>query len=38
MVTPIALFSDLSLSGQVNLLTTESFDRPGQMFGNHLAA
>jgi hypothetical protein len=33
--TPIALFSDLSLSGQVNLMTTESFDRPRQMFGTN---
>jgi hypothetical protein len=30
-VGPAALFSDLALSGQVNLLTTESFDRPGQL-------
>jgi hypothetical protein len=33
LATPISLFSDLSLSGQVNLLTSDSFDRPGQMFG-----
>jgi len=30
-VGPAALFSDLALSGQVNLLTTESFERPGQL-------
>ncbi len=35
VATPIALFSDLSLSGQVNLMTTESFDRPRQMFGTN---
>jgi len=35
IATPIALFSDLSLSGQVNLMTTESFDRPRQMFGTN---
>ena len=34
-VVPLALFSDLSLSGQVNLMTTESFDRPGEIFGAH---
>jgi hypothetical protein len=27
------IFSDLALSGQVNLLTTGSFDSPGQLFG-----
>jgi hypothetical protein len=30
-VGPAALFSDLALSGQINLLTTESFDRGGQL-------
>ncbi len=35
LATPIALFSDLSLSGQVNLLTSESFNRPGEMFGTN---
>jgi Carboxypeptidase regulatory-like domain/TonB dependent receptor len=30
-VGPAALFSDLALSGQINLLTTESFNRTGQM-------
>ena len=34
-VGPTALFSDLALSGQINLLTTESFDRPGDMFGSN---
>jgi hypothetical protein len=34
LATPIAVLSDLSLSGQVNLMTSESFDRPGQMFGS----
>jgi hypothetical protein len=29
---PIAFFSDLPLSGQVNLMTIESFDRPGEIF------
>jgi hypothetical protein len=32
VLTPIALFSDLPLSGQVNLMTTESFNSPGQRF------
>jgi hypothetical protein len=31
IVGPTALFSDLALSGQINLLTTESFDHPGQL-------
>jgi hypothetical protein len=35
IATPIALFSDLSLSGQVNLLTSESFNRPGEMLGTN---
>ena len=29
---PIAFFSDLALSGQVNLMTIESFRSPGQIF------
>ncbi|MEO5740685.1 MAG: TonB-dependent receptor [Vicinamibacterales bacterium] len=33
--TPIAFFSDLSLSGQLNLMTMESFDRPGEIFAEH---
>jgi len=36
-VVPLAFFSDLPLSGQVNLLTTESFDRPGDIFGANAA-
>ena len=32
---PIAFFSDLPLSGQLNLMTTESFDRPGEIFAEH---
>jgi hypothetical protein len=31
-LVPIALFSELPLSGQVNLMTIESFDRPGELF------
>jgi Carboxypeptidase regulatory-like domain len=31
-ILPIAFFSDLPLSGQVNLMTMESFDRPGEIF------
>ncbi len=34
-VIPIAFFSDLPLSGQLNLMTVESFDRPGEIFGTH---
>src|SRR5207302_34256 len=30
-VGPAALFSDLALSGQINLLTTQSFDRTDQL-------
>ena len=30
---PISFFADLPLSGQVNLMTIESFDRPGEIFG-----
>ena len=36
-VGPAALFSDLALSGQINLLTTESFNNPGQLFGANAA-
>ena len=32
---PVAFFSDLPLSGQVNLMTTDSFDRPGEIFSEH---
>ena len=32
---PIAFFSDLPLSGQLNLMTMESFDRPGEIFAEH---
>jgi Carboxypeptidase regulatory-like domain/TonB dependent receptor len=31
-MVPIAFFSDLPLSGQLNLMTMESFDRPGEIF------
>ena len=31
-LVPIALFSELPLSGQVNLMTIDSFDRPGDIF------
>jgi hypothetical protein len=31
---PIAFFSDLPLSGQVNLMTIESFDRAGEIFAD----
>jgi hypothetical protein len=34
-MVPIAFFSDLPLSGQVNLMTIESFDRPGEIFAEH---
>jgi hypothetical protein len=34
-LVPIAFFSDLPLSGQVNLMTMESFDRPGEIFAEH---
>jgi hypothetical protein len=34
-LVPIAFFSDLSLSGQLNLMTIESFDRPGEIFAEH---
>jgi len=32
---PIAFFSELPLSGQVNLMTIESFDRPGEIFAEN---
>lgn len=32
VVAPIAFFSELPLSGQINLMTIDSFDRPGQLF------
>ena len=32
---PIAFFSELPLSGQLNLMTMESFDRPGEIFAEH---
>ncbi len=32
---PIAFFSDLPLSGQLNLMTMESFDSPGEIFAAH---
>src|SRR5262245_61779763 len=31
-LVPIAFFSDLPLSGQLNLMTIESFNRPGEIF------
>jgi hypothetical protein len=31
-MVPIAFFSDLPLSGQVNLMTIDSFHRPGEIF------
>jgi hypothetical protein len=34
-LVPIAFFSDLPLSGQLNLMTMESFDRPGEIFAEH---
>jgi hypothetical protein len=34
-LVPIAFFSDLPLSGQLNLMTIESFDRPGEIFSEH---
>jgi hypothetical protein len=37
VVTPIAFFSELPLSGQVNLMTIESFDRPGRLFATDSA-
>ncbi len=35
-LVPIAFFSDLPLSGQFNLMTIESFDRPGEIFAEHV--
>ena len=32
-VGPATLFSDLALTGQINLLTSESFNSPGQLLG-----
>ena len=32
---PIAFFSELPLSGQLNLMTIESFDRPGEIFAEN---
>ena len=37
-IVPIAFFSDLPLSGQVNLMTMESFDRPGEIFASECGA
>lgn len=37
-IGPVSLFRDLALSGQINLLTTESFDRPAQLFAPNGAA
>ena len=34
-LVPIALFTELPLSGQVNLMTIESFDRAGEIFEAH---
>jgi len=34
-LVPIAFFSDLPLSGQVNLMTIESFDSPGEIFSEN---
>jgi hypothetical protein len=34
-LVPLAFFSDLPLSGQLNLMTMESFDRPGELFAEH---
>jgi hypothetical protein len=34
---PLAFFSELPLSGQFNLMTTDSFDRPGDLFGTGAA-
>ncbi len=32
-MAPIAFFADLPISGQLNLMTIESFQRPGEIFG-----
>jgi hypothetical protein len=34
-LVPIAFFTDLPLSGQLNLMTIESFDRPGEIFAEN---
>jgi hypothetical protein len=34
-LVPIAFFSELPLSGQLNLMTIESFDRPGELFAEN---
>ncbi|RPI56662.1 MAG: hypothetical protein EHM55_04585 [Acidobacteria bacterium] len=34
-MVPIAFFSDLPLSGQVNLMTIDSFDSPGEIFAEN---
>jgi hypothetical protein len=34
-MVPIAFFSDLPLSGQLNLMTIDSFDRPGEIFAEN---
>ena len=34
-LVPIAFFSELPLSGQLNLMTIESFDRPAEIFAEH---
>ena len=36
-LVPLAFFSDLPLSGQVNLMTIESFDRAGEIFAANAA-
>ena len=36
-MVPIAFFADLPLSGQLNLMTIESFQRPGEIFGSNTA-
>jgi hypothetical protein len=36
-LVPLAFFSDLPLSGQLNLMTIESFDRPGEIFAANAA-
>ena len=34
-LVPLAFFSELPLSGQLNLMTIESFDRAGEIFAEH---
>ena len=36
-LVPLAFFSDLPLSGQLNLMTIESFNRPGEIFAANAA-